>query len=802
MLNESQLEFFLQPNFSTLMKQSLFLACFVCMMATQLGAQDRVTLNGYLKDAQTGEVLIGASVYIKPSGPGAYTNEYGFYALSVPPGNYEVVYSYLGYVDQIIPVGLNGNIAKTIEMTPEGFTTSQEAVVLGEAADEQVKQVEMSVNKLSVQEIKQIAQFMGEVDIIRSIQLLPGVSTVGEGATGFNVRGGNIDQNLILLDEAPVYNSSHLFGFFSVFNADALKDVKLYKGGIPAQYGGRLSSVLDVRQKDGNTKRFSGQGGIGTISSRLTLEGPIVKDKMSFMVSGRRSYADVFLPLFPDTTVNSSTLYFYDLNGKLNYTINDKNRIYLSGYFGKDVFGFGEDFTFKWGNTTGTARWNHLFTEKLFSNFSFIYSDYNYEIGIPEGEQAFTWQSRIQTRQGKADFGWFANPNNTIKFGAEAIFYTFRPGDVDFKDDGSIFGDFTIPKEYSREFAAYVANEQKISDKLTFQYGLRYSYFQNVGEQDIFLYPNGTPTESSDIIDTVSYSSGELIADYGGLEPRFAANYLLSPGSSVKASYNRMRQYIHLISNTTAATPVDVWKPAGKYVKPAIADQVALGYFKNFSDNMYELSVETYYKNFQDLVDYEDGAELLFNRSVETELLSGKGRAYGLELMLNKQRGRLTGWVSYTLSRTERQVDGINNSDYYPSNFDKTHDLEIVGVFKLTDRWLLSSNFAFQTGRPITYPNARAEWNGITYPVYDNRNGARTPAYHRLDVAADYTFRKKKPDTRWGHSLNISVYNLYARRNPYSIYFKQNDDNPTLTEAHRLAIFGTLIPSVTYNFKF
>ncbi len=774
-----------------------------CLAATiTLNAQSRVTLNGYLKDAQTGEVLIGATVAIKPGGPGAYTNEYGFYALTVDPGTYQVAYSYIGYVDQVISVSVNENTTKTVELAPEGFTTKEEVVILGEAADAQVKQVEMSTNKLSILEVKQMAQFMGEVDIIRSIQLLPSVSTVGEGATGFNVRGGNVDQNLILLDEAPVYNSSHLFGFFSVFNADALKDVKLYSGGIPAQYGGRLSSVLDVRQKDGNAKTFSGQGGIGLISSRLTLEAPIIKDKMSFMVAGRRSYADVFLPLSSDTTINSSTLYFYDLNGKLNYTISDKDRLYLSGYFGKDVFGFQEDFNFKWGNATGTARWNHLFTEKLFSNFSFVYSDYDYEIGIPEGVNAFSWTSSIVTRQGKADFGWYANPASTVKFGADAIFYTFAPGEVDFMDEGSILSDFNLEEERAREYAAYVSHEYKVNEKLSIQYGLRYSFFQNVGPRDVYLYPNGIPTERTDITDTVTYGKGDVIKDFGGLEPRFSANYLLSDNNSVKVSYNRMRQYIHLISNTTAATPVDVWKPAGPYVEPAIADQVALGYFQNFMENQYEFSVETYYKNFQNLVDYEDGAELLFNSSIETELLTGKGRAYGLELMLRKQRGRLSGWVSYTLSRTERQVDGINNNDYYPANWDKTNDISIVAMYQASKRWLLSANFAYQTGRPITYPDARYTWEGITVPVYDNRNGARTPAYHRLDIAADYTFRKKKPDSRWNHSLNISVYNAYARKNPYSIYFQQNADNPTITEAHRLAIFGTVIPSVTYNFKF
>lgn len=780
-------------------KYQLFIGMiFFLWMNLALAQTQRVTLSGYVKDASSGEALIGAAVQLQ-SGQGVYSNEYGFFSLTVPKGPNTLKISYIGYqsLEKALDLQTDMNLSYELENIPY---QTDEVVISAEAEDKNVKSVE-SPTKLQISEIKQMPQFLGEVDVIRSIQLLPGVTTVGEGATGFNVRGGNIDQNLILLDEAPVYNSSHLFGFFSVFNADALKDVQLFKGGIPAKYGGRLSSVLDVRQKEGNMKKFSGAGGIGILSSRLTLETPIVKDKGSFMVAGRRSYMDLFLGFSKDTTISGNSLYFYDLNVKANYQLSERDRVFLSGYWGNDVFGFQDLFQFRWGNATATLRWNHLFNDKLFSNFTAIYSDYEYLIGVPTGLNAFDWTSNIINTNLKADLGYFPDPNNTLEFGASAIYYRFKPGNVDFKSEENGFQDFILDNEQAVESAAYLSHEWKAGNRLTVKYGARYSLFQSLGKTNVFVYEDGVPLSEARVIDTLNFASGEVIETYGGFEPRISINFLIDQSKSIKASYNRTRQYVHLISNTTTSVPTDIWKPAGKYIKPAIADQVSLGYFQNLAQNKYEVSAEVYYKNFQNLIDYVDGADLLFNDQLETQLLNGKGRAYGFELMVRKQKGKLTGWIGYTLARTERQVDQINQSEWYPANWDKMHDISVVGAYELNPRWTVSANFAFMSGRPVTYPDARYGFDGIIIPNYSNRNGARMPTYHRLDLSADYhlTTRKKKG---WEHSLNIGVYNVYARRNPFSISFRQNEDNPTVTEAVRLSIFGTVIPSVTYNFSF
>ncbi|MEM9933983.1 MAG: TonB-dependent receptor [Bacteroidota bacterium] len=762
--------------------------------------QGKVTLNGYVSNATTGERLIGATVFFPELKAGTYTNEYGFYSLTVAPGTYQLFLSYTGFSDLTTQIDLSEDKLMNLEIYPEDVQI-EEVIISAEAENDNVSNVEMSTIKLNISDVKRMPQLLGEVDIIRSIQLLPGVSSVGEGATGFNVRGGNVDQNLVLLDEAPVYNSSHLLGFFSIFNADAVKDIKLYKGGIPAKYGGRLSSVLDVRQKEGNNKSFSGNGGIGLLSSRLTLEGPIKKDKHSFMLAGRRTYLDVFLGLSPDEEISSNTLYFYDFNAKVNFTLGERDRLFLSGYFGNDVFSFQDDFRFSWGNETATIRWNHIFNERVFSNFTAYFSDYEYNLGSDDGGNGFDWNSGIRNYSLKADFGYFINPQNTLEFGASSIFYRFRPGDVSFSEENG-FNDFFIEKEHAVESAAYISNETKLFDgKLTIQAGLRYSLFQNVGKSTVFIYGEGMPLDTANIVDTVRYNDGELVKSFDGFEPRLSLNYLIDQKQSIKASYNRTRQYIHLISNTTAATPIDVWKPSGTYVDPATVDQFSLGYFRNFQDNTYEASLEVYYKSFEGLVDYINGAQLLFNRTLETELLAGDGRAYGLEVLIRKEKGRLTGWLGYTLSRTERQIEEINGGEWYSSNYDKTHDFSLVLTYKLSKYWDASMNFAYLTGRPITYPNGKYVTDGIVAPVYNNRNGARTPDYHRLDVSANYEF-KKNADKRFKQSLNFGVYNLYARRNPYSIYFRQNEDNPDITEAVQLSVFGTLIPSITYNFEF
>ncbi len=775
-----------------------FLAILLLLLAFPGFAQEKVTLSGHIRDAGNGEELIGANVLIKALGTGTSTNVYGFYSLSVAPGNYEILVSYLGFQNKTFQTELNATKTLDIELEPEGVVIN-EVVVTAQQADRNVKDIEMSVQNLSAAQIKKIPQVLGEADLIRSIQLLPGVSTVGEGATGFNVRGGNVDQNLILLDEATVYNSSHLFGLFSVFNVDAIKDSKLYKGSIPSKYGGRLSSVLDVRQRDGNRKNFAASGGIGLIASRLTLEGPIQKDESSFMIAGRRSYGDLFLKLSPD--LKDNVVYFYDLNAKANFTLGEKDRLYLSGYFGRDVFNFGDDFSSDWGNATASLRWNHLFSEKLFSNFTAIYSDYGYSFGVPEGTQAFDWDAHIYNYVLKGDFSYFFSPKSKLDFGAEGNIYRFHPGNAKGIGDESIFNEINIQHNHALESAVYLSYEHEPIKNLTLQYGLRYSLFQRMGKEDVFLYENGVPTDQSAIIDTISYDSWEPIKTFTAPEPRFSANYVINDNNSVKFSYNRMRQYIHLVSNTTSATPVDIWTPSGTYVEPATADQIAIGYFRNFKNNMYEASIEAFYKDFQNLLDFKDGAELLLNETLETELLTGDGRAYGLELMVQKNEGLLTGWVSYTLSRSERIVSGINNGEYYPSNYDKLHNLSITASYKVNEKWNVSANFAYASGRPITYPESRYVYDGITVPHYGNRNGARTPDYHRLDVGVQYVPHPNS-QKKWKSSWDFGVYNLYARRNPYSIFFRQNEDNPLQTEAVRLSIFGSVLPYVTYNFSF
>lgn len=777
--------------------RSSVLLLFLSLTAS-VWAQEKATLSGHIRDAGSGEELIGANIYVMEKGSGASTNVYGFYSLSLDPGNYRLVYSYLGYESKTMDLSLNSSQVLDVELSAEGVLMN-EVEVVATAEDRAVESIEMSVETLNAEQIKKIPQVLGEADLIRSIQLLPGVSTVGEGATGFNVRGGSIDQNLILLDEATVYNSSHLLGLFSVFNVDAVKDSKLYKGGIPAKYGGRLSSVLDVRQRDGNRKKFAATGGLGAIASRLTLEGPIQKDKSSYMIAGRSSYGHLFLKLNPD--LKDNTVYFYDMNAKLNFTLSEKDRLYLSGYFGRDIFNLGDDITFNWGNATASARWNHLFSDKLFSNFTAVYSDYDYALGIPDGAQAFDWNARINNFLLKADFSYYLSPKSQLDFGGEANFYRFHPGRAVGLGNGSVLNEIEIPHKHALETALYASFEHEPLPNLTLQYGLRFSTFTRLGKEDIYLYENGVPSGTEAIIDTVSYDALEKIISFSAPEPRFSANYRINDRNAVKLSYNRMQQYIQLVSNTTAATPIDIWTPSDQYIDPATVDQVALGFFNSFNDNNYEFSAEVYYKKFRNLMDYKDGAELLLSETIETELLSGDGRAYGLELSLRKTTGPLTGWISYTLSRSERKVPGINNDQYYPSNYDKTHDLSVTASWKISDKLNVSTNFAFASGRPITYPDSRYSYDGITVPHYGNRNGARIPDYHRMDIGVQYT-PNKKPNKRWKGSWEFGAYNVYARRNAYSIFFRQNEDNPLETEAVRYSVFGSVLPYVTYNFSF
>ena len=739
-------------------------------------AQEKYTLSGYVKDATNGETLIGATVLVKDLNTGNVTNFYGFYSLTLPKGTYSVSYTYVGYDPIQKSVNLISNQREDIELEPSSQQL-ESVVVTGRADDANVTDIEMSTAELDIKAIKKIPAFLGEVDVVKSLQLLPGVSTVGEGASGFNVRGGSVGQNLVLLDEAPVYNSSHMFGFFSVFNPDAVKDVKLYKGGIPAEYGGRLSSILDVRMKEGNVKEYEVNGGIGTIFSRFAVEGPIVKDKASFILAGRRSYIDVLAKPFLKGDLKDVGLYFYDLTFKTNYNINEKNRVYLSGYLGRDNFKFDARQGFDWGNKTATLRWNHLFSDKIFSNTSLFASEYDYSFQFGEDDDdEFKWKSTILTYNIKQQFTYFINSNNELSFGGEAIIYRFLPAEV----EGSTVGDridLSLEERKSIETALYVGNKQKISSNLTLQYGLRLSSFSYLGDGTVYYFDDAPAGERRDTLRTEQAGNFETIQNYTRLEPRFTANYQLNTSTSIKASYQRMAQYIHLTSNTVATLPTDVWLPSTNNIMPQTGDQVAIGVFKNFFANKLETSIETYYKYNQNQVDYIDGAELLINAQVEGDLISGRGRAYGLELFVKKNNGKLTGWVSYTLGRTELQVDGINDAEWYPTRYDQTHNAKVTASYDLTSRFSLSSNFTFITGTPTTLASYRFEQRDLpTVPGADGRNNRRIPTYHRLDLSATWNMKKvrksgavKKLEDYWV----FTVYNVYNRRNPFAIYFSQ-----------------------------
>ncbi|HZL11612.1 MAG TPA: TonB-dependent receptor [Prolixibacteraceae bacterium] len=765
------------------------------------GFAEMVTLSGYLKDKKNGEGLIGATVYIPEIKTGVITNPYGFYSISVPEGNYSVTFSFIGYQTQAPLIKLNGDRQLDI-MLEEDTKEIGEVVITGEKKNRNVENLQMSMEKVQVKMIKKLPSFMGEVDIIKSITLLPGIQNGGEGSSGLYVRGGGPDENLMILDEAPVYNASHLLGFFSVFNSDAIKDVQVYKGGIPAEYGGKASSVIDIRMKDGNSQQLGMSGGIGNISSRLTVEGPIIKDKWSFIVSGRRTYADYLGRLAGVEALKENQLYFYDLNLKTNVEINRNNRIYLSAYTGEDYFKVGESIYMRWGNLTSTARWNHLFSNKLFSNTSLIFSRYNYNLGVPgSGADQFDWTSQISDYNFKEDFSWYLNSTNKLTLGFNLIYHHFEPGEVD-ANENSYFTDLKLTNYNALDNSLYISNEQSIGPKITVRYGLRYSYFQQIGKGKVRRYLNPNRPSESEVIDTIEYGQGKLVPpSYHNLEPRLAFKYMLTPESSIKASYNRMAQNLHLISNTNSPTPLDIWLPSSTYIKPLIADQVGLGYFRNFKNNMFETSVEVYYKKMENVIDYVDGADLFLRENLETELLRGSGYAYGLELYVKKQEGRLTGWLSYTLARSMREIPGINEGKAYPSSYDRTHNVSLVANYDLSKRWNFSTSWVFSTGNPTSYPVAKYDVQGNTMYHYSSRNSDRIPDYHRLDISFTYDFEKNER-SKVKQSLNFSIYNLYARRNAYSVYFRQNEDNPNVSEATRLSIIGSFIPSVTYNFNF
>jgi hypothetical protein len=781
--------------------------CFLLLFGSVLSwGQEKFTISGIISEAATGESLIGVNVLIPSLQNGTITNEYGYYSITLPEGEYEFYISNIGFVTQQFTIQLDKNLKKDISLE-EDTQELNEVVIKADIEKLNIRKPQMSVNTLSINTIKKIPVVLGETDVIKSITLLPGVTNAGEGASGFNVRGGAADQNLILLDEATLYNSSHLFGFFSVFNQDAIKDVTLYKGGIPARYGGRVSSVLDIYQKDGNKKQLKAQGGIGAVASRLLLEGPIKKDTASFLIGGRSSYAHLFLPLLD----NDNVAYFYDLNTKLSYNLNKNNRLYLSGYFGRDVFTIADSFSNSFGNSTFNLRWNHLFSDKLFSNLSLIYTDYFYGLELSFVE--FDFDSGITNFNLKYDFTHFLSDNVELRYGLNSIYYKFNPGDINPTTPTSGINPFKLTDKYAFENAAYLDTEFELTKKLAIQAGLRISTFNRLGQDELNIYENDNPLlfnqeleiyQKATPIDTVSFKKSETIKSFANLEPRFAISYQLNDDASLKASYNRTAQYIHLISNTTSPTPFDIYAPSGKYIEPQVADQVAVGYFKRFQN--YSLEVESFYKKVQNRLDYVDDADLIANNAIEQILLSGEARAYGLEVLFRKTEGKLQGWIAYTLSRSEQRTPGrtpletgINNGAWYNSPWDKTHDISITGQYELSDKWSFSANFIYQTGQPTTFPNGQYEYNNVVVPVYEARNSSRLPDFHHLDIAATWT-PKPNSTKRWKSEWVFSIYNLYNRMNAASISFRENTD-VNRNEAVRLSIFG-IIPSITYNFKF
>ncbi|MCX6243978.1 MAG: TonB-dependent receptor [Bacteroidetes bacterium] len=784
------------------MKQYLFLFLLISIILISLpvSAQKEKpkthTISGRVTDSQNGESLIGATIYVSEMKTGAVSDIYGNYSVTLPVGQYTVVISYIGYSTVQKTITLDKDVTLKVELSVRQENL-KEVEISSERNNKNVLRPEMSTFKMDIKTIETIPALFGEVDIIKAIQLLPGVQSVSEGSSGFSVRGGAPDQNLILLDGANVYNASHMLGFFSVFNNDAIKDVKLYKGDIPPAYGGRLSSVLDIHMEEGNSKKLEINGGIGLISSRLTIEAPILKDRCSFIVSGRRTYADLYLPLSSNKALQNNKLYFYDLNAKINYKFGDKDQIFLSGYFGRDVFK-NQFAGMQWGNGTGTLRWNHLFTKKLFGNFSAVYSDYRYRIDGGSGSEsdvtAFQWNASLKDIGVKGDFSYFANTKNTIKFGVSATYHIIDPG-VAKGTGSSVFNEISVQHNYALETGLYAGNEERLGDYFTLKYGLRFSMFQNVGPDTVFQYDANYNTSGN-----TAYNSGTFYHTYYGLEPRVGLLFSVNDKSSVKASYSRTNQYMQLAQNSTVGTPLDIWFPASPNVKPQISDQVALGYFRNFRRNTIETSCEVYYKWMQHVIDFKDYAVLLLNDTLEGQLRIGKAWSYGAEFLVRLNEKKLNGWVSYTYSRVFRQVAEINNGNFYPAPYDKPHNVAIVLNYRISKRFLVSANWVYSTGNPLTFPIGRAEIGGKIFPIYSDRNAYRYQAYHRLDLSMTF-YSKQKPGRKFAWDLNASIYNVYNRHNTWSIEFVQDKVNPNVTSAERVYLFG-IIPSVTFNFHF
>lgn len=772
----------------------------------------KYTISGYIKDKSSGEELLGANVIVGDGVTGTSANSYGFYSLSLPAGTYEILFSFLGYKDQKFNIELNSD--KTLNVDLEGAAYINQEVVISGERNRNVEDSRMSVMKLPIETVKTLPAFMGEIDIMKTIQLLPGIQAAGEGNSGFYVRGGGPDQNLILLDEAIIYNASHLLGFFSVFNADAIKDMEIYKGGMPAEYGGRISSVLDISMKNGNMKKYEFEGGIGTISSRFTAQGPIVKDKASFLISGRRTYIDLLIKPFVKKTslLRSSGYYFYDVNLKLNYRFSDKDRLYLSAYYGEDVFNFRSDSTgFKmgipWGNGMASLRWNHLFSNKFFSNTTLVMSDYKFQTSVAVASDGyigstgleFIMDSGIRDYYVKQDFTWIPNPRHTVKFGLTYFYHIFSPNSVSASLGEMSFETMKKNKQYAHEGAIYLGDDFKINNKITLYLGLRASVFSQVGPFTRYIQDE----YHLQTIDSVVYKKNEKVATYNSIEPRFSIKISVDKSSSIKASFMQNKQYIHLASLSASTLPTDLWVPCSDVVKPQEGRQYALGYFRNFFNDHYESSIEVYYKKMNNLIEYMDGAfpgdEV--NDNPDNYFVFGSGNSYGLEFFLKKRTGRFTGWIGYTLSKTDRFFDDVDDGEAFPAKYDRRHDISLTATYNINDKWTVSTIFVYATGNTTTLPVGRYMLDGELTSEYGKRNSYRMAPYHRLDLSATYVNKKTE---RWESSWNFSIYNVYNRKNPYFIYL-YNEGNVKegtfTTKAKQVSLFP-ILPSVTWNFKF
>ncbi len=777
------------------MRRVLFLIVgLIALFPLLSSAQTNHTISGYITDAASGETLIGANIYVADNPEkGTVSNVYGFYSLTLPEGDYNLIISYLGFSNQTIPLSLSAK--KTLDIAMNEGVALEEVVVVGQQEDKNVQDTKMGTLEVSTDQIKKLPALLGEVDVLKAIQLLPGVLSAGEGSSGFYVRGGGPDQNLVLLDEATVYNSGHLLGFFSVFNPDAIKNTTLIKGGMPANYGSRLSSVVDIQMKEGNKQRYEVDGGVGIVASRLTVQGPIAKNQSSFILSGRRTYAlDLAQPIINNTNFAGTNYYFYDLNTKVNYRISDRDRIFLSGYFGRDVLKYRSsvrDFFFNlpYGNSTATLRWNHLFNDKLFFNLSAVYNDYDF--GFEGGQADFSVDvaSGVRDANLKFDFDFFPNPKHSVKFGAHYTYHKLTPNIANATNGEETFSNNLEPK-YAHETGSYVLDDWKISSRLSINYGVRFSTFTQLG-------PYVSP------FDGAIYTKNEPVTTYTGFEPRLSGRYKLGAAASLKAGITVTNQYIHLVSNSTSTLPADIWVPSTEKIKPQRGIQYALGYFQNFQDNTYETSVEIYYKDLDNQIDYRENYVNNAADDLEDEFVFGQGEAYGAEFFINKRKGALTGWIGYTLSKTERQFPDINDGNPFPAVYDRRHDISVVANYQLAPKWEVGGAFVYGTGQAYTPLQSLYFIEQNLVQEYGVRNSARIQPYHRLDLSATFTNRPDTKDKRFHSSWVFSVYNIYNRRNPFFIYYDLSTDTAAGTaqaKAVRVSLFP-VIPSITWNFS-